>query len=147
MSDINSIGNNENKIFSYKPQQNKNKIQKNNRSNKNGNKVDKVEIKGFDEGNDKSNKINENYNQPDPIKRPIKIDDNNNTFFINYKGENKSIKIKPGNYTLTEISISIKEKINESFGMGKVKLKMAGTISDGLIHAEENETNKFLIEE
>ena len=144
MSDINSIGNNENKIFTYKPHQNKNKSTQN---DKKSNAFDRVEIKGFNEEDDKRDKVNKNYNQPDPIKRPIKIDDNNNTFFINYKGKNKSIKIKPGNYTLTEISISIKEKINESFGMGKVKLKMAGTISDGLIHAEENETNKFLIEE
>ena len=144
MSDINSIGNNENKIFYHK-------IYLKNKSNANNNKKsqlnDKIEINSINNENEEKKKINKNYNKPDPVKRPIKIDNNNNIFFINYKGENKTIKIKPGNYTLTEISVSIKEKINESFGMGKVKLKMTGSISDGLIHAEENETNKFLIEE
>jgi len=103
---------------------------------------DKVEIKQ-DKAN---NKIKENYKVTDAVKRPIRIDNSNNIFFINYKGENKTVRIKPGSYNLTEISLSIQQKVNEEFGIGKVKLKLTGSISDGLIYAEESKTNKFLID-
>ena len=93
-----------------------------------------------------SNKKNQNYKVKDAVKRPIRIDNSNNIFFINYKGENKTVRIKPGSYNLTEISLSIQQKVNEEFGIGKVKLKLTGSISDGLIYAEESKTNKFLID-
>jgi hypothetical protein len=103
---------------------------------------DKIEIK-----KEKiSNKTNQNYKVKDAVKRPIRIDNSNNIFFINYKGENKTVRIKPGSYNLTEISLSIQQKVNEEFGIGKVKLKLTGSISDGLIYAEDSKTNKFLID-
>ena len=103
---------------------------------------DKIEI-NKEKRNDKTN---QNYKIKDAVKRPIRIDNSNNIFFINYKGENKTVRIKPGSYNLTEISLSIQQKVNEEFGIGKVKLKMNGSISDGLIYAEESKTNKFLID-
>ncbi|HMA60832.1 MAG TPA: hypothetical protein VKN64_11145 [Halanaerobiales bacterium] len=146
MAEINSIGSYENQL----PIKN-NIINKNKESNKQNKdnikkKKDKVLIKSKN-NNKQNNSINKSYNIKDGVKRPIKIDNSNNIFFVNYKGENETIKIKPGQYNLTEISLSIQEKINESFGIGKVNLKMTGSLSDGFIHAEEDKTNKFLIEE
>ena len=146
MAEINSIGSYENQL----PIKN-NTINKNKESNKQNKenikkKKDKVLIKSKN-NNKQNNSINKSYNIKDGVKRPIKIDNSNNIFFVNYKGENETIKIKPGQYNLTEISLSIQEKINESFGIGKVNLKMTGSLSDGFIHAEEDKTNKFLIEE
>ena len=139
MSNINSIGNNDNKIFFNKPVNSKN-----NKEQENNEIKDKVEIKSI---NDEKKKFlkNERINPSDKTKRPIKINKNNSTFFINYKGENKKIQVEPGNYTLTEISLSIKEKVNESFGINEMKLELTGTISDRLIYAKENETNKISI--
>ena len=139
MSNINSIGNNDNKIFFNKPVNSK----KNKEKENNGIK-DKVEIKSINDENKKFHK-NERINPSDKIKRPIKINKNNSIFFINFKGENKKIQVEPGNYTLTEISLSIKEKVNESFGINEMKLELTGTISDRLIYAKENETNKISI--
>ncbi|MDZ7672949.1 MAG: hypothetical protein U5K53_08995 [Halanaerobiales bacterium] len=103
---------------------------------------DKIEIKK----ERMNNKVNQNYKIKDAVKRPIRIDNSNNIFFINYKNENKTVKIKPGSYNLTEISLSIQQKVNEEFGIGKVKLKLTGSISDGLIYAEESKSNKILID-
>ncbi|MGM0445234.1 MAG: hypothetical protein ACQEQH_02415 [Bacillota bacterium] len=103
---------------------------------------DKVEIK-----QEKiTNKTKHNYNIKDTVKRPIRIDNSNNIFYINYKGESKTVRIKPGSYNLTEITLSIKNKVNEEFGIGKVKLKLTGSISDGLIYAEDSKTNQFLVD-
>ncbi len=103
---------------------------------------DKVEIKQ----KETNKKVSSNYNIKDGVKRPIRIDNSNNIFYINYKGENKTVQIKPGSYNLTEISLSIQKKVNEEFGIGKVKLKLTGSISDGLIYAEESKNNQFLID-
>lgn len=73
----------------------------------------------------------------DAVKRPIKIDNSNNTFFINHNNENKTVKIKAGEYNLTELSLSIQKKVNEKFGIGKVKLELTASASDRLIYAED----------
>lgn len=146
MADINSIGASENQFPIKNNTVNKNKENSKPKKDNINNKKDKVLIKNKGENNKQENSINKNYNIKDGVKRPIKIDNSNNIFFINYKGENETIKIKPGQYNLTEISLSIQEKIYESFGIGKVKLKITGSLSDGFIHAEEDKTNKFLIE-
>ncbi len=145
MSDINNIGTYEIKILTNNNIRKKYKNNINSKNNKQEQK-DKVEINSRDNSNNKNNSVSNNYNIKDGVKRPIKIDNSNNIIFVNFKGENKKIKIKPGRYTLTEISISIQERINESFGIGKVNLKITGSLSDGFIHAEEDKTNKFLIE-
>jgi len=93
----------------------------------------------------KTNKIeNENI---DPIQRPINIDDSNNIFYINHNGENKSIKIEPGEYSLTELSSAIQTKVNESFGMGKVKLNLTASGSDRFIKAEDKSIFDFINKE
>jgi len=93
----------------------------------------------------KANKI-ENDNI-DPIQRPINIDDSNNIFYINHNGENKSIKIEPGEYSLTELSSAIQTKVNESFGMGKVKLNLTASGSDRFIKAEDKSIFDFINKE
>ena len=144
MADINNIGTYENKILTNNNIRKKYRNNINSKNNKQ--QKDKVEIKSRNNSKNKNNSVSNNYNIKDGVKRPIKIDNSNNIFFVNYKGENKTIKIKPGRYNLTEISISIQERINESFGIGKVNLKITGSLSDGFIHAEEDKTNKFFIE-
>lgn len=148
MADINiiSIGPCENQISIKNNSARKHKNKVNQKKNINNKKRDKVLIKSKKDNNEQNNSIKNNYSIKDRVKRPIKIDNSNNIFFVNYKGENETIKIKPGQYNLTEISISIQEKINESFGIGKVNLKMTGSLSDGFIYAEEDKSNKFFIE-
>lgn len=144
MSEIKNIDNYENQIY-YKQKEYLDKI-KINKFQKNKNlKKDTINIKNKNDSTIIKNNYKKGYKKREAIKRPIKIDNSNNMFFINYKGENKTVKIKPGNYTLTEISLSIQKKVNENFGIGKVKLKLTGSISDGFIHAEEDKTNKFYL--
>jgi len=144
MTEINKIGINLNQIYKYNEYKNnkKKKDEENNSVIKE--RKDKLDINN--EEKNKNNSINKNYSVPDSIKRPIKINKNNSTFFINYKGKNKKVDVKPGKYTLTEINLTIKDQVNEKFGINKVKLKLTGTISDRLIYAEENEDNKLLIQ-
>ena len=58
----------------------------------------------------------------DAVKRPIKINDSNNIFFINHNDRNKAVKIDPGEYNLTEIQSAIQQQVNEEIGIGKVSL-------------------------
>jgi len=73
----------------------------------------------------------------DAIKRPIKINDSNNIFFINHNDRNKAVKIDPGEYNLTEIQSAIQQQVNEEFGIGKVSVKMTASGSDRFIYAED----------
>ena len=73
----------------------------------------------------------------DPIKRPIRVDDSNNIFYINHNGENETVKVEPGEYNLTELSGEIQSKVNETFGIGKVKVDLTGSGSDRLLMAED----------
>ena len=80
----------------------------------------------------------------DPIKRPIRVDDSNNTFYINHNGENKTVKVEAGKYNLTELSSEIQRKANETFGIGKVTVKITGSGSDRVIRAEDKIIFDFL---
>ena len=73
----------------------------------------------------------------DWVKRPIKINNRNNIFFINHNNRNRALKIDPGEYNLTEIQAAIQEKANEEFGIGEVSLKMTASGKDRLIYAED----------
>jgi hypothetical protein len=80
----------------------------------------------------------------DAIKRPIKINNSNNIFFINHNNRNKAVKIDPGEYNLTEIQSAIQQQVNEEFGIGKVSLKMTASGSDRFIYAEDSSNKKIL---
>jgi len=58
----------------------------------------------------------------DAVKRPIKINDSNNIFFINHNDRNRAVKIDTGEYNLTEIQSAIQQQVNEEIGIGKVSL-------------------------
>ena len=73
----------------------------------------------------------------DPIKRPIRVDDSNNIFYINYNGENRTVKVEPGEYNLTELSSEIQTRVNEEFGINEVRIELTGSGSDRLIRAED----------
>jgi len=73
----------------------------------------------------------------DPIKRPIRVDESNNIFYINHNGENETVKVEPGEYNLTELSGEIQQKVNETFGIGKVTVELTGSGSDRVIRAED----------
>ena len=73
----------------------------------------------------------------DPIKRPIRVDDSNNIFYINYNGENRTVKVEPGEYNLTELSSEIQTRVNEEFGINEVRVELTGSGSDRLIRAED----------
>lgn len=80
----------------------------------------------------------------DPIKRPIRVDDSNNIFYINHNGENKTVKVDAGKYNLTELSSEIQRKVNETFGIGKVSVEITGSGSDRVIRAEDKILFDFL---
>ena len=82
----------------------------------------------------------------DAVKRPIKINDSNNIFFINHNDRNKAVKIDPGEYNLTEIQAAIQQQVNEEFGIGKVSVKMTASCSDRFIYAEEGNSENLLDE-
>ncbi|TDP85641.1 hypothetical protein C7957_14010 [Halanaerobium saccharolyticum] len=83
----------------------------------------------------------------DAVKRPIKINDSNNIFFINHNDRNKAVKIDPGEYNLTEIQSAIQQQVNEEFGIGKVSLKMTASGSDRFIYAEDKKEEHVLDEQ
>jgi len=85
----------------------------------------------------------EDFSASDAVKRPIKINNSNNIFFINHNNRNKAVKIDPGEYNLTEIQAAIQQQVNEEFGIGKVSLKITASGRDRFIYAEEkNSTEK-----
>jgi len=88
----------------------------------------------------------ENFAAKNGIKRPIKINNSNNIFFINHNNRNKAVKIDPGEYNLTEIQAAIQHKANEEFGIGKVSVKMTASGSDRFIYAEDKKEEHFLDE-
>ena len=73
----------------------------------------------------------------DWVKRPIKINNRNNIFFINHNNRNRALKIDPGEYNLTEIQAAIQHEANEEFGIGEISLKMTASGKDRLIYAED----------
>ena len=81
------------------------------------------------------------------IKRPIKINNSNNIFFINHNNRNKAVKIDPGEYNLTEIQAAIQQQVNEEFGIGKVSVKMTASGSDRFIYAEDKKEEHVLDEQ
>ena len=89
----------------------------------------------------------EDFAAKDSIKRPIKINDSNNIFFINHNDRNKAVKIDPGEYNLTEIQSAIQQQVNEEFGIGKVSLKMTASGSDRFIYAEDKKEEHVLDEQ
>ena len=82
----------------------------------------------------------------DAVKRPIKINDSNNIFFINHNDRNRAVKIDPGEYNLTEIQTAIQQQVNEEFGIGKVSLKITASGRDRFIYAEDSSSQKLLDE-
>jgi hypothetical protein len=88
----------------------------------------------------------EDFAASDAIKRPIKINNSNNIFFINHNNRNKAVKIDPGEYNLTEIQAAIQQQVNEEFGIGKVSVKMTASCSDRFIYAEEGNSENLLDE-
>lgn len=82
----------------------------------------------------------------DAIKRPIKINNSNNIFFINHNDRNRAVKIDPGEYNLTEIQSAIQQQVNEEFGIGKVSLKITASGRDRFIYAEDSSSQKLLDE-
>lgn len=95
----------------------------------------------------KGNKSADDLESPEElnaVQRPINIDENNNVFYINYHGENKALKIEPGEYSLSELSRAIQTKVNENFGIGKLKLDLTASGSDRLIKAHDKTIFDFL---
>ena len=82
----------------------------------------------------------------DPVKRPIRVDESNNIFYINHNGENKTVKVEPGEYNLTELSGEIQTKVNEEFGINKVKIDLTGSGADRLIRAEDKNIVDLVID-
>lgn len=89
----------------------------------------------------------EDFTAKNGIKRPIKINDSNNIFFINHNNRNKAVKIDPGEYNLTEIQAAIQQQVNEEFGIGKVSVKMTASGSDRFIYAEDKKEEHILDKE
>ena len=89
----------------------------------------------------------EDFAAKDSIKRPIKINDSNNIFFINHNDRNRAVKIDPGEYNLTEIQSAIQQQVNEEFGIGKVSVKMTASGSDRFIYAEDKKEEHVLDEQ
>jgi hypothetical protein len=83
----------------------------------------------------------------DAVKRPIKINDSNNIFFINHNDRNKAVKIDPGEYNLTEIQSAIQQQVNEEFGIGKVSVRMTASGSDRFVYAEDKKEEHVLDEQ
>ena len=82
----------------------------------------------------------------DPVKRPIRVDESNNIFYINHNGENETVKVEPGEYNLTELSGEIQTKVNEEFGINKVKVDLTGSGADRLIRAEDKNIVDLVID-
>ena len=82
----------------------------------------------------------------DPVKRPIRVDESNNIFYINHNGENETVKVEPGEYNLTELSGEIQTKVNEEFGINKVKIDLTGSGADRLIRAEDKNIVDLVID-
>jgi len=80
----------------------------------------------------------------DPVKRPIKIDQSKNIFYINHQGKNKAVKVEEGEYTLDELSSILQKKVNEEFGMGSIKVDLTGSGYDRLVNAEDKNIFDFL---
>ena len=89
----------------------------------------------------------EDFVAKDAVKRPIKINNSNNIFFINHNNRNKAVKIDPGEYNLTEIQAAIQQQVNEEFGIGKVSVKMTASGSDRFIYAEDKKEEHVLDEQ
>jgi len=89
----------------------------------------------------------EDFAAKDAVKRPIKINNSNNIFFINHNNRNRAVKIDPGEYNLTEIQSAIQQQVNEEFGIGKVSLKMTASGSDRFIYAEDKKEEHVLDEQ
>ncbi|MEC9490271.1 MAG: hypothetical protein UMU04_04930 [Halanaerobiales bacterium] len=89
----------------------------------------------------------EDFAAKDAVKRPIKINNSNNIFFINHNDRNKAVKIDPGEYNLTEIKSAIQQQVNEEFGIGKVSVKMTASGSDRFIYAEDKKEEHVLDEQ
>ena len=89
----------------------------------------------------------EDFADSDAIKRPIKINNSNNIFFINHNNRNRALKIDPGEYNLTEIQAAIQQQVNEEFGIGKVSVKMTASGSDRFIYAEDKKEEHVLDEQ
>ena len=89
----------------------------------------------------------EDFSASHAVKRPIKINDSNNIFFINHNNRNRAVKIDPGEYNLTEIQSAIQQQVNEEFGIGKVSLKMTASGSDRFIYAEDKKEEHVLDEQ
>jgi len=89
----------------------------------------------------------EDFAAKNGIKRPIKINNSNNIFFINYNNRNRALKIDPGEYNLTEIQAAIQHKANEEFGIGKFQLKMTASGKDRLIYAEDKKEDHIVDKE
>ena len=54
------------------------------------------------------------------------------------------MKVEPGEYNLTELSGEIQQKVNETFGIGKVTVELTGSGSDRVIKAEDKIIFDFL---
>ena len=89
----------------------------------------------------------EDFAAKDAVKRPIKINNSNNIFFINHNDRNRAVKIDPGEYNLTEIQSAIQQQVNEEFGIGKVSVKMTASGSDRFIYAEDKKEDHVLDEQ
>ena len=89
----------------------------------------------------------EDFAAKDAVKRPIKINNSNNIFFINHNNRNRAVKIDPGEYNLTEIQAAIQQQVNEEFGIGKVSVKMTASGSDRFIYAEDKKEVHVLDEQ
>jgi hypothetical protein len=89
----------------------------------------------------------EDFAAKNGIKRPIKINNSNNIFFINHNNRNRALKIDPGEYNLTEIQAAIQHKANEEFGIGKVQLKMTASGRDRFIYAEDKKEDHIVDKE
>jgi plasmid replication initiation protein len=76
--------------------------------------------------------------------KPIKITSKNNSFLINYQEHKKTVKVDPGEYNLTELQAALKQKVNESFGIGKLSLQLNAAGSDRLIYAETKEKDQII---
>lgn len=80
----------------------------------------------------------------DPIKRPLQIGKSNNIFYINYNGKNETVKVDPGEYTLTELSLTIQKEVDELFGSGKIKVDLTASGSDRLLQARDSKIHNYI---
>ncbi|RAK08600.1 hypothetical protein C8C77_10257 [Halanaerobium saccharolyticum] len=121
-------------------------IQKLNQPEKNENKLEKGDRFTKSQQLEKVTYDLEDFAASNAIKRPIRINDSNNIFFINHNNRNKAVKIEPGEYNLTELQSAIHQQVNEEFGIGKVSLKITASGRDRFIYAEDSSSQKLLDE-